>query len=203
LKKLTVHWFTAYYCVWDYSSDPHSHDYIPLLDDAVPPYGRCPGEFAITLDDVKTKEFQPVVLPLSGAKLTQLEDGIRRSLNLEDDAILDYTDDAIIMRAWEARHRHRVARQVRAIAEACPLLEEFEWYLVDDKQECETYMAVRWMWKIKRDETGQIKLISGDLAWTTCVHGDPPRLYILVGDELQRALTMGKGSLNRYYRAVY
>lgn len=203
LKKLAVHWFTPYEYVWDQVLSPCSHDYIPLLDNAVPPYGRCPREFTITLNDLKSKEDSPVIRPMSDSKLAQLEDSIRRSLNLEDDAVLDYTDDTLLMRAWETRHYHRVARHVRTIAEACPSLEEFEWYLIDDKQECETYMAVRWMWRVRRDRMGQIKLVSGELAWTNCMHGDPPRFYMLVGEELRRALTMGKASLNRYYRPAY
>ena len=103
------------------------------------------------------------------------------SLKAVLDEDIDMNDPHVIMRAWEARNTCYAAEGFRLLAEACPALEEIEWHIPKDW----TLMHTRWVWKVFRDETGSVRLVSPrELTWTGCPTGDPPRMEILVGQEL-------------------
>lgn len=105
---------------------------------------------------------------------------IRRALCMDEDDPLDEDDPQLLMHAWEAHNYPRVSRLVRKIAEACPVLEEFEWYVSDRPER-----TVVWSWKIIRDKDGSVRQVNGTLLWQGCMCGDPPPFPVYVGQELE------------------
>lgn len=113
---------------------------------------------------------------------------IRRALRLDDDATLDEDDPQLLMTAWEAHNYPRVARLVRKIAEACPTLEELDWYTHHATGPAHDGLRA---WDILREASGEVRMVNGTLTWAGCVRGDvfPPPIY--VGQELE--YTRGSG----------
>ncbi len=133
---------------------------------------------------------------LSEDEIISVVYGVRMIFKLPPDEELDEDDVTLLMRAWRDRNEAQAASFTRAIAEACPLLEEFDWYFQSDVFHGDEgnplgSTCVLWSWKIHRNTNHQRPPISGTLRWSGCVQGDPPFFYPLVGQELKRALRLG------------
>jgi hypothetical protein len=198
LKKLALQWNSTARLSWD---DTAPEDCIFLLDSVEAPYGCSPGRGPDMLSSLKFNAELGAwwSYPTSDSEFLQLENGIRNALGMDANAVLDHEDDTLILRGWQARHQDRVAGHVRALAEACPSLDEFEWHMLDQGDHQGYPLAARWAWYIERDYAGQVTQLLGDLTWTDGPRGDPMPLHPLVGEELQRALTLQKISLRKYY----
>lgn len=70
------------------------------------------------------------------------------------------------------------------------MLEQIEWYPVGSAPNYDEEQPVRWLWEVHREKMSQeVSSVTGELTFTGCMQGDPPPFYILVGEELKRALS--------------
>ncbi|GJE84943.1 hypothetical protein PsYK624_010190 [Phanerochaete sordida] len=128
---------------------------------------------------------------VDSSELERLEDGVRTALCLDADTALDRDDESLLFWAWEAHNYTRVAAAVRALAQARPTLEEFDWYVSQDEDPL--LDVVVWRWRIRRRADGSIRSIDGQLWWTGGPRGDPPPFLALVGQERERAVRDARG----------
>ncbi|KZT75015.1 hypothetical protein DAEQUDRAFT_720223 [Daedalea quercina L-15889] len=99
---------------------------------------------------------------------------------MDDDTLMD--TPGLPLQAWITRHERFVMKLMRLLAVNCPTLETIAWYPVGETIWC---APVRWLWKVHREkESRAIRMLSNEFAYRGCPQGDPPPLWILVGQEL-------------------
>lgn len=115
-----------------------------------------------------------------GPGFDRLLQGIQQALHLDEDAELDEDDPQLLMRAWEAHNYPFVSRWVRRMADQCHVLEELDWYVLE-----EPLHSVLWEWKVVRRDDGGVKFVNGVLSWTQGYKETPPPFPVYVGQELE------------------
>lgn len=95
---------------------------------------------------------------------------------------VDTGDENLYVRTWEAHNEPCVAKAMRRIAEACPTLEQIDWYPTGMDSTSET---TRWRWTIHRDKKSGVHLVSGNLTWKGCTRDPSAAMHILLGEELE------------------
>ncbi len=210
IKKLAVH-SSALERYWDeddtaYFQDDRPNNWV-MLDSAHPPYGvhlHGVQRQLFSLDDlIGDKEDMDDEIE---THLARVFFAVRNFLSLGPDAQVDQEDKTLLMRVWGAKHKERVGQYVTALGDSLPLLEAFDWYVMSEEltkvpsASEPSYMALLWHWEFERDGEGWVTSVSGMLSYVDGPCSDyPPKFYILVGQELERAQKLGKTSLNRYY----
>ncbi|KAH7930412.1 hypothetical protein BV22DRAFT_62788 [Leucogyrophana mollusca] len=84
-----------------------------------------------------------------------------------------------LLPAWEFVHKQSVERIVRNFAHSCRSVEELEWYIVTHPDS----EGILWKWKVGRDKDAIVQSVRGELRWKGCRKGDPPPMYVQVGQE--------------------
>ncbi|TFY63970.1 hypothetical protein EVJ58_g2927 [Rhodofomes roseus] len=120
---------------------------------------------------------------LADAEVAQFIEDIQDVLNetVNPDEVMH--DPHLPMRVWQTFcERQYVAPAMRALAEACPTLEEIEWYLVGPYF---VEHAVRWLWKVYRERDGKgVRRVTGELTYRGSPRGDAQSFDCLLGQEL-------------------
>ena len=161
---------------WSWTKTCEDSDY-SILDAVCPPSIELGSGSLPTLD-----EYGDLPAGIGGRTLA---DDVCQELGIVKDD-LDEEDDQLIMKAWEARNTHIVARVMRMLATRCPKLEEIEWYPHTDLDDTELELSyVRWRWTVNRGATGYIRLVHGRLTWEDRHKGDLAPQLIAVGEELE------------------
>ncbi|KAF7793376.1 hypothetical protein EIP86_004488 [Pleurotus ostreatoroseus] len=97
---------------------------------------------------------------------------------------IDINDPKLIMRGWRARNEELVARGMRMLAEACPTLEEIEWYIPQEWRNSPAHTG--WVWKVSRDKKGAVTSVtSKDFWYPGCGYKSIYDMDISVGQELE------------------
>lgn len=168
-----------------------------LLDIVEPPVHRYDDEMSVDwermprfgvphcYDELLSK--YPGILDLI---TDQIPPALRETFGDDFDLEANAQDRRVLMNAWESRHSQRVAAGMRHLARSCPMLEQIEWYPVGSAPNYDEERPVRWLWEVHREkESQEVRSVTGELTFTGCMQGDPPPFYILVGEELKRALS--------------
>ena len=146
------------------------------------------------LDDVDpTWQGGPYSLNMVRKDYPDLCDDIEERIRtiLPDEETIDPNDRTLILRVWEILHYHRVANVMSSLVEKCPTLEEIEWFpMAVSERDGEGETKSLWKWKVQQGIRGHYgpHRVSGSYTYKRCPSGDPPPLYILVGEELKRTL---------------
>ncbi|KAI5895617.1 uncharacterized protein SCHCODRAFT_02619924 [Schizophyllum commune H4-8] len=201
LARLLSHWTelrTVRLKVDLLSSKWDRHTNYAVLDDLEPPVNdRGDGDYHTLGQALKTLEQQIIVEPgMRGLMegLQALFDDDSPDLYLPDGTI---NTELVLIPIWEERHCVQVAKAVRRIATACPLLTEFKWHTCVD-----LIVDPTWTWKIRRKggsgkDAQSVHQVVGDLLWPDfCVRGTPYSFENLVGQELRQAELAHRGALS-------
>ncbi|KAL1740640.1 hypothetical protein HDZ31DRAFT_67743 [Schizophyllum fasciatum] len=128
-------------CKWD----PYLN--YAVLDDLEPPVNdRGDGDYSTLGIALQTLDEQIITQP----GMHGLMEGLLSFLGDEASQVLFDADGALnsdlpLIQIWESRHFAQLARAVRRLATACPLLEEYRWHTCVDM-----IVDPVWTWKIKR-----------------------------------------------------
>ncbi|KAL0951529.1 hypothetical protein HGRIS_008213 [Hohenbuehelia grisea] len=98
--------------------------------------------------------------------------------------LAEHGEDAPLLSVWEMLHERKLEEAVRSIAEVCPRLEAFDWYMAVTASS-DAFGDLLWRWRVCRSADSGIRMLNGRLLWKNGPGGDPPPLRAIAGEEQQ------------------
>lgn len=146
------------------------------------PFPWNPREWPCTGKPYTARELIPAFDLSTLEEVREVQEAIRAVCDPDMDEGTLMDTRGLPLQVWRARHEPLVAKTMRQLAENCPTLETIAWYPVGDTIWC---APARWLWKVHREkDSSAIRLLTNEFAYDNCPQGDPPALYILIGQEL-------------------